>query len=98
MKELVFNTERDFLDELDGKVYAVSNSTGWYICDILEEDYIRLTDRKIIIDMDSKTYHNLVSNADSDCILVNTFDSNTEKQFIEKYGVKITINKYKQYE
>lgn len=91
MRELVFDTERTFLDMFDGKIYAVSNGTGKYICDILEEDYITLTNSKVLIDMNTKPYHNLVENADSDYILYKVSDYNSEKQFKEEYGINIII-------
>lgn len=50
MKDVVFETERDFLDVLDGKVYAVCNGCGKIICDILENDYVKLIDDNKLID------------------------------------------------
>lgn len=92
MREFVFDTERDFLDKLDGKIYAVSDRSGKYVCDILEEDFIRLTDSNILIDMNTEPYHNFVVNAESDYILPNVSDYIAAKQFSSKYGIRITIN------
>ncbi len=36
MKKLYFPTQQEFLDELNGQVYAISDNTGHYVCDILE--------------------------------------------------------------
>lgn len=91
MREFVFDTERAFLDKFDGKIYAVSDGMGKYICDILEEDYITLSNGNVLIDMNAEPYHNLVANADSDYILYNVSDYNSEKQFTEKYGIRIII-------
>lgn len=44
----VFGTEKRFIDMLDGKVYAIMDTNGKFICDVLEEDWIVLSDKGYI--------------------------------------------------
>lgn len=46
----IFKDDREFLQELDGKIYAISDRNGDIICDVLEEDMIALEDQDIISD------------------------------------------------
>ena len=51
MRTLNFNSEQEFLEALDGKVYAVADEhCERYVCDLLEEDYLDLLDAGIILD------------------------------------------------
>ena len=88
MKDIVFETERDFLDVLDGKVYAVCNGCGKIICDILENDYVKLIDANMLIDRTSLKYDNTIISSESDYILKDVFE---ETDFKEKYGIRIII-------
>lgn len=47
---LIYRNKKEMTDALDGKIYAISDTDGTYLCDILEEDYIRLTDDLTILD------------------------------------------------
>lgn len=44
----IFKNDREFLKELDGKIYAISDLNGNFICDVLEEDLITLEDHDVI--------------------------------------------------
>ena len=44
----VYNTERDMIKNLDGKIYGVMDKHGRFICDVIEDDYIRLIDKGVI--------------------------------------------------
>lgn len=89
MKKLIFNNEQEFLNELDGKVYAISNGDGEYLCDILEEDYLNLLDEGICINLDMEP--DICINSYSQYILTMTLDILGKIGFMDKYGVKIII-------
>lgn len=44
----IFKDDSEFLKELDGKIYAVSNLNGDIICDVLEDDMTALEDQDVI--------------------------------------------------
>lgn len=44
----IFKEHDEFMKELDGKVYAVTDKNGNVICDLLEEDMITLDDQDLI--------------------------------------------------
>nr|DAE55301.1 MAG TPA: hypothetical protein [Caudoviricetes sp.] len=46
----IFKDDSEFLKELDGKIYAISDLNGNVICDVLEEDMTALEDQDIISD------------------------------------------------
>ena len=46
---LVYRNEQEMTNVLDGNIYAISDIDGKYLCDILEQDYIRLHDELAII-------------------------------------------------
>ena len=46
----IFKDHDEFMKELDGKVYAVSDKNGDFICDLLEADMVTLDDQDIISD------------------------------------------------
>lgn len=87
MRDIVFESERDFLYALDGKVYAVCNGNGMVICDILEDDYIRLVDTNKLIDRTS-LHNDTIISSESDYILKEVFE---EADFKAKYGIRIII-------
>lgn len=90
MKRIYFKTHGDFLQELDGKVYAVSDKNGHYLCDIIEDDYLKLLDSGIIVDLnDNWECYNL--NADSDIVLTIAMGEEGLRDFKEKYGLIIEI-------
>ena len=46
----IFKDDSEFLKELDGKIYAISDLHGDVICDVLEEDMTALEDQDVIAD------------------------------------------------
>lgn len=44
----IFKDDNEFLKELDGKIYAISDLRGDVICDVLEEDMAALDEQDII--------------------------------------------------
>lgn len=44
----IFKDDNEFLKELDGKIYAISDLRGDVICDVLEEDMTALEEQDII--------------------------------------------------
>lgn len=46
----IFKDDSEFLKELDGKIYAISDRHGDVICDVLEEDMTALEDQDVIAD------------------------------------------------
>ena len=90
MRRLYFKSERDFLEELDGKVYAVSDKNGRYLCDVIEDDYLKLLDLGILADLCSDlNYRDL--NVDSDVVLTIDLGESGYADFKEKFGLYITI-------
>lgn len=86
MKTLKFNSEEEFLKELDGKVYAISGENGEFICDILEDDLCKLLDSGDIIGLCDTSVDSSNINAYSDYIISSDTD---EDKFKGLYGVEI---------
>lgn len=87
---MYFKSEKDFLQELDGKVYAVSDKNGNYLCDIIEDDYFKLSDLGILVDMGSDL-NCCDLDVDSDVILTIDLGENGYVDFKEKFGLYIEI-------
>lgn len=57
MKTLNFDSESDFLNALDGKVYCIADEhCERFVCDLLEEDYTYFLDKGYILDKMSMDY------------------------------------------
>ena len=86
MRTIKFNSEEEFLKELDGKVYAISDKGGEFLCDILEDDLCKLLDSGVIINL---------CDTSVDCFNINTYSDYiissgvNEDDFKEMYGVEI---------
>ena len=93
MRKLYFKDENEFLSALDGKVYAISNGDGNYLCDILEDDYLMLLDDGICVNLDVMDYSPSlnVRNSYSQYILTQTLNPFKELLFKEAFGVDIII-------
>lgn len=95
MKKLRFYTEAEFLAQLDGKVYTISNADGSYLCDVLEDDYCKLLDEGLCVNLDDKddwlTYQVKVKNPFSQYILTQNLNLFEQVMFKEHFGVKIDI-------
>jgi len=90
MKRLYFSSEETFLKELDGKVYAVCDKNGRYLCDIIEDDFLRLLDAGILVNLcDNLDYTDI--DTDSDVILSLDLGEEGNNDFREKYGLLIDI-------
>lgn len=46
----IFKDDREFLKELDGKIYAISDLNGNVICDVLEDDMLNLEKQDAVSD------------------------------------------------
>ena len=96
MKRLDFNNEQDFLSALDGKVYAISNGDGSYLCDVLEADYTRMLDEGICVNLDDTddllTELVYVKDSYSQYILTKYLNQFEQFMFKEMFGVEIFIN------
>ena len=90
MKRMYFKCEKDFLQELDGKVYAVSDKNGHYLCDILEDDYKKLLDIGILDDLNNN-WEYCDMDADSDVVLTIEMGEKGYEDFKEKYGLLVEI-------
>lgn len=90
MKRLFFRNEEAFLEKLDGKVYAVCDKQGHYLCDVIEEDYLRLIDAGILIDLDENRDYTLME-ADCNCMLTLDLSKKGNNDFIERFGLFIEI-------
>ena len=91
MKILRFNSEKSFLKALDGKIYAVCDHRGKYLCDILEESYIKLTDDGTLVDMTEDMDYRV--DAESDVLFRSDIGEQGYEEFKEEYGVAIEIDK-----
>lgn len=95
MKKLNFKDENEFLSALDGKVYAISNGDGNYLCDVLEDDYLKLLDAGMCVNLDNTDYVPSVSMKEdnySQYILTQTLNPSEKIIFKERFGVEIIIN------
>lgn len=90
MNTLYFKNKKSFLNALDGKVYAICDKRGHFLCDILEDDYIRLTDANILVDLDDDLDYPRID-SDSNILLKIDIDEKSHAEFKEKYGVHIEI-------
>lgn len=61
-----------------------------FLCDILEDDYITLTDANILVDLDDDLDYPRID-GDSNILLKVCMDENGLVDFKEKYGVLIEI-------
>lgn len=95
MKRLYFKSERHFLQELDGKVYAICDKNGRYLCDVIEEDYVKLLDLGILVDYDINIDD---KNMDMDSNVILTIDMGEKgySEFKDKFGLLIDIEGEKQ--
>lgn len=90
MKRLHFSSEETFLRELDGKVYAVCDKNGRYLCDVIEDDYLRLLDAGILVNLcDNLNYTDM--DTDSNVILTLDLGEKGYNDFREEYGLLIDI-------
>lgn len=90
MRRFIFSNEDDFLHKLDGKVYAVSDYNGHYLCDILEDDYLKLIDSRILVDTDEELDYT-DKDTDSSVLLTIDMGDKGKAEFKEKYGLQIDI-------
>lgn len=90
MKKLYFPTEQEFLNELDGQVYAISDNKGHYVCDILEKDYLDLVYDGEVVNLDESS---LFEGLKSFSQYVLVWDKNDVQlaRFKDDYGVQIVI-------
>ena len=90
MKKLYFPTEQEFLNELDGQVYAISDNKGRYVCDILEKDYLDLVYDGEVVNLDTSS---LFEGLKSFSQYVLVWDKNDVQlaRFKDDYGVQIVI-------
>lgn len=91
MKTLHFDNKKSFLEELDGKVYAVCDHEGHYLCDILEESYIELTDSGVLVDKTENIDFRAID-AESDVLFRSDVGKQCYEEFKEKHGVVIEID------
>lgn len=47
---LVYRSEEEMTDALDGKIYAISDADGRFLCDIFQAEYVRLENEGDIVD------------------------------------------------
>lgn len=90
MKRLFFNSEKAFLKKLDGKVYAVCDKQGHYLCDVIEEDYLRLIDAGVLINLDDNFDYTLMQ-ADCNYMLTLDLGEKGRNDFKERFGLFIEI-------
>ena len=90
MKRLYFNSEKAFLKKLDGKVYAVCDKQGHYLCDVIEEDYLRLIDAGVLINLDDNIDYTLMQ-ADCNYMLTLDLGEKGRNDFKERFGLSIEI-------
>lgn len=92
MKILHFDNENSFLKELSGKIYAICTHDGHYLCDILEDDYIKLTDDGTLVDTNEDWHYPKPDSNEGDIFFREDVGKSGYEEFKEKYGVLIEIN------
>jgi hypothetical protein len=90
MKRMCFISEEAFLEKLDEKVYAVCDKQGRYLCDVVEEDYLRLIDAGILVNLDENRDYTLME-ADGNDILTIDLGEKGRNDFKERFGLSIEI-------
>lgn len=90
MKRLYFSSEETFLKKLDGKVYAVCDKNGRYLCDVIEDDFLRLLDAGILVNKDEKRDY-AQTEADSSVIITLDMGEKGYDDFKERYGLLIDV-------
>lgn len=90
MKRMYFRSEKAFLEKLDGKVYAICDKHGHYLCDIIEDDYLRLIDAGILVNLDENRDYTLME-ADCNDILTIDLGEKGRNDFKERFGLSIEI-------
>lgn len=96
MKTLHFDNRSSFLNELDGKVYAVCDHEGKFLCDILEDDYLKLTGSGVLVDLTEDMNYPRIE-AESDVLFRTDVSAKDYEEFKEKYGVIIEIDEPPRY-
>lgn len=92
MKRLEFPTQEAFLKELDGEVYAISDNKGKFVCDILEEDYLKLRENGEVVNLDTSRPKKLQGvKSFSQYVLYDDYTDVMLARFKEQYGVEIVI-------
>ena len=95
MRRLHFINEEVFLEKLDGKVYAVCDKNGHYLCDVIEEDYLRLINAGVLIDLDDNRNYTL-QEADCNCMITLDLSEKGRDDFRERFGLSIDIDNERQ--
>ena len=95
MKRLHFRNEKAFLEKLDGKVYAICDKNGHYLCDVIEEDYLRLVDAGVLINLDDNLDYTLME-ADSNYMITLDLSKKGCEDFKERFGLFIDIDNERQ--
>jgi len=90
MRRLFFRSEKAFLEKLDGKVYAICDKQGCYLCDVVEEDYLRLIEADILVNLDENRDYTLME-ADCNDMLTLDLDEKGRNDFKERFGLFIEI-------
>lgn len=90
MKRMYFRSEEAFLEKLDGKVYAVCDKQGHYLCDVFEGDYRRLIDAGILVNLDENRDYTLME-ADCNAILTIDLGKKGRNDFKERFGLFVEI-------
>lgn len=92
MKKLEFPTQEAFLKELDGEVYAISDNKGKFVCNILEEDYLKLRENGEVVNLDTSRPKKLQGvKSFSQYVLYDDYTDVMLARFKEQYGVEIVI-------
>lgn len=96
MKRFEFETEQDFLKALDGKVYAISNGDGTYLCDVHEDIYVKMLDMGICVNLDDNNdmlTEGIKVESYSQYILTKELNDFEQFVFKELFGIEIHIKK-----
>ena len=91
MKRMCFRSEETFLERLDGKVYAVCDKQGHYLCDVVEEDYLRLIDAGILVNLDENRDYTLTETESNDILTIDLGEKG-RNDFKDRFGLSIEIN------
>lgn len=50
---LIYRNQKELLERLDNELYTISNPDGTYLCDLLKQEFTKLTEKLIILDRNS---------------------------------------------
>jgi len=93
MEKRIYNNEDDFLNECDGKIYAIATADNSnLLCDLEEENFIQFCNKGKVFDLHTTEHFDKVESYNT----INSFYVVAEKKFEDEVfnsRIEITIGK-----